>query len=383
MSSVRATDGDPAAGPSGAREEPGAVPSGADEVPGAGPVRAEDAFDVVVLDTWLRGRLDLPPGLPEVRQFGGGASNLTFLVRYPDRDLVMRRPPAGHKAASAHDMHREFEIQRMLAPWFPAVPEVLGYDDDPSILGSEFYVMAHVPGLILRGDMPTGLALDPDAARELALGMFDSLAALHSVDIAASGLSTFWRGSGYVRRQVDGWSQRYRAALTDDVPDGEDVIAWLDANQPEDSGSRMIHGDWRFDNLVLDPADPSTVRAVLDWEMATIGDPLMDLGASLAYWVQADDDPVFQMLRRQPSNVPGMPTREQVVAHYLDRTGLTLPAAGWRFYEVYGLFRLAVIAQQIWFRYRAGQTTNPAFAQFGVAVTYLIGRCRGIIAEPQ
>jgi aminoglycoside phosphotransferase (APT) family kinase protein len=352
------------------------------EVPGAGPVRDEDAFDVAALDAWVRERVDLPTGLPEVRQFRGGASNLTFLLRYPGRDLVMRRPPAGHKAASAHDMHREAEIQRLLAPWFPAVPEVLGYADDPAILGSEFYVMAHVPGLILRGDLPAGLSLDPAEARDLALGMFDSLADLHSVDIVVSGLDTFWRGSGYVRRQVEGWSQRYRAARTDDVPAGEDVMAWLAAHQPDDVAARMIHGDWRFDNLVVDPDDLSSVRAVLDWEMATVGDPLMDLGASLAYWVQADDDPIFQMFRRQPSNLPGMPTRAEVVSHYLDRTGVTLPPAGWRFYEVYGLFRLAVIAQQIWYRYRAGETTNPAFAQFGAAVNYLIARAARILTEP-
>ena len=352
------------------------------EVPGAGPVRAEDAFDVAALDVWLRARVDLPAGLPEVRQFRGGASNLTFLLRYPDRDLVMRRPPPGHKAASAHDMRREFEIQRMLAPWFPAVPEVLGFTDDPGVLGSEFYVMSHVPGLILRGDLPAGLTLDPGEARDLALGMFDALAALHSVDIAASGLDTFWRGSGYVRRQVEGWSGRYRAARTDDVPDAEAVMSWLHAHQPGDAAARMIHGDWRFDNLVVDPEELSTVRAVLDWEMATVGDPLMDLGASLAYWVQADDDPVFQMFRRQPSNLPGMPTRDEVVTHYLDRTGLVLPAGGWRFYEVYGLFRLAVIVQQIWYRYRAGQTTNPAFAQFGAAVNYLIARSQGLTALP-
>ncbi|HYN57669.1 MAG TPA: phosphotransferase family protein, partial [Motilibacterales bacterium] len=209
----RATSGADPADPRGAASARAAL-----EVPGAGPVRPEDAFDVAALDTWLRARVDLPADLPadlpDVRQFGGGASNLTFLLRYPDRDLVMRRPPAGLKAASAHDMRREYEIQRMLAPWFPAVPEVIGHCDDPAVLGSEFYVMAHVPGLILRGDLPSGVALDPGAARALALGMFDSLAALHSVDIVASGLDRFWRGSGYVRRQVEGWSGRYRAALT-------------------------------------------------------------------------------------------------------------------------------------------------------------------------
>jgi aminoglycoside phosphotransferase (APT) family kinase protein len=259
---------------------------------------------------------------------------------------------------------------------------MVGYEADGSVLGSPFYVMAHVPGLILRGDLPAGVELPPRDAHDLALAMFDSLADLHSVDIGASGLDTFWRGPGYVARQVAGWSQRYRAALTDDVPDAQDVMAWLVDHQPEDVAARLIHGDWRFDNLVLDPRDLSSVRAVLDWEMATVGDPLMDLGASLAYWVQADDDPVFQMFRRQPSNLPGMPTREEIVAHYLDRTGLALPGVGWQFYEVYGLFRLAVIAQQIWFRYRAGQTTNPAFAQFGAAVNYLVARARGIIAQP-
>ena len=349
---------------------------------GAGPVRDEDAFDVVALDAWLRARTELADGdLPEVLQFGGGVSNLTYLLSYPGRDLVLRRPPTGQKAAGAHDMHREYDIQRMLAPSFPAVPQMVGYESDESILGSPFYVMGHVPGLILRGDLPPGIELKPRAAHDLALGMVDALADLHSVDIRASGLDTFWRGPGYVTRQVSGWSQRYRAAGTDDVPDGEDVMSWLADNQPADVADRLIHGDWRFDNLVLDPDDLSNVRAVLDWEMATVGDPLMDLGAALAYWVQADDDPIFQMFRRQPSNLPGMPTRAEIVAHYLDRTGLPLPGVGWQFYEVFGLFRLAVIAQQIWFRYRAGQTTNPAFAQFGAAVNYLVTRARGIIAR--
>ncbi len=355
-----------------------------DQIPGAGPVREEDAFDVAAVDAWLRTLLpELAAGLPAVMQFSGGASNLTFVLRYPGRDLVLRRPPAGQKAAGAHDMHREYELQRLLAPSYPAVPHMVGHCSDDSVLGSQFYVMDHVPGLILRGDLPEGITLDPPTARGLALGMFDALADLHSVDVTGTGLDEFFRGPGYVRRQVEGWSGRYRAAYTDDVPDAEDVMAWLAAHQPEDVGARLIHGDWRFDNLVLDPDDLSRVRAVLDWEMATVGDPLMDLGASLAYWVQADDDPVFQAFRRQPSNVAGMPTRDEVVAHYLHRTGLELPAVGWRFYEVFGLFRLAVIALQIWYRYRAGQTRNPAFAQFGAAVTYLVARARGLIAETE
>jgi aminoglycoside phosphotransferase (APT) family kinase protein len=340
--------------------------------PGARPVRDEDAFDVAGLHAWLARRLGLPGGPPEVLQFGGGASNLTYLLRYRDRDLVLRRPPAGRKAAGAHDMRREYDVQRLLRPSFGLVPEVLAYGGDEEVLGAPFYVMEHVPGVILRSDLPEGVSLDPGQARALGLGVFDRLADLHAVDVAAAGLDAFSRGPGYVRRQVEGWSRRFRDARTDDVHDGEAVMAWLHDHQPADSGAVLIHGDWRFDNLVLDPADLSSVRAALDWEMATVGDPLMDLGAALAYWVQADDDEVFQLFRRQPSHLPGMPTRDEIVAAYAARSGR--PVGGWAFYEVYGLFRLAVIAQQIWWRYRHGQTTNPAFASLGAAVAYLLAR---------
>ncbi len=344
------------------------------DVPGAKPVREEDAFDVEALHGWLSEQVPGLDGPPQVRQFSGGASNLTYLLRYPDRDLVLRRPPRGHKAASAHDMHREYDVQRRLRPHFPAVPEVLVYAQDVGGIDGEFYVMTHVAGVILRAELPEGHTLTPGGARELGLGVYDLLGELHSVDVEQAGLSDLYRGSGYVRRQVEGWSRRYRAARTDDVPDAEDVMAWLDRHKPQDVGARLIHGDWRFDNLVLDADDLSQVRAVLDWEMATVGDPLMDLGASLAYWVQADDDDIFQLLRRQPSNLPGMPTRAEIVEHYAARTGLPVP--DWTFYEVFGLFRLAVIIQQIWYRYRAGQTTNPAFAHFGGACQYLVARCQ-------
>ena len=343
--------------------------------PGARPVRGEDAFDVAVLHAWLRPQLALPAVPPDVLQFGGGASNLTYLLRYPGRDLVLRRPPVGRKAAGAHDMRREYDVQRLLRPSFGLVPEVLAYGDDEAVLGSPFYVMEHVPGVILRSELPEGVALDPQQAHALGHGVFARLADLHAVDIVATGLDVFSRGPGYVGRQVEGWSRRFRDARTDDVPDGEGVMAWLQAHQPADSGSVLIHGDWRFDNLVLDPADLSRVRAALDWEMATVGDPLMDLGAALAYWVQADDDAVFAMFRRQPSHLAGMPTRDEIVDAYDDRSGLDV--GGWRFYEVYGLFRLAVIVQQIWWRYRHGQTTNPAFASFGSAAAYLLGRAGG------
>ncbi len=343
------------------------------DVPGAKAVRPEDAIDVEEVAAWLEREVPGLAGVPEVRQFSGGASNLTYLLRYPDRDVVLRRPPAGVKAAGAHDMQREYDVQRRLRPHFGAVPTVLAHDAP-----RDRYAMDHVPGLILRANLPSGVSLTAEQARELGLGMFRALADLHAVDVDAAGLRNLWRGEGYVRRQVEGWSRRYRAARTEDVPDAEDVMSWLDAAQPADVGAALVHGDWRFDNLVLDPEDLSRVRAVLDWEMATVGDPLMDLGASLAYWVQADDDELFQLMRRQPSNLPGMPTRDEAVRAYAERCGREVPDM--HFYEVFGLFRLAVIIQQIWYRYRAGQTTNPAFEHFGGACTLLVERCRGRLA---
>lgn len=347
-------------------------------------VRAEDAIDVTAVDAWLRSEVtDLPPGAPRVRQFPGGASNLTFLLSYAaaagaaTREIVLRMPPRGTKAASAHNMGREFEVQRRLRPHFPYVPTMLAYiSTDASPTGSEMYAMDRAEGVIFRADF--SIPVSAEQAHTLGRDLFDLLARLHSVDVQAAGLADWYRGDGYVARQISGWSKRYRAARTDDVPKAEGVMAWLDAQQPADVGACLVHGDWRFDNVVLNPADRQVV-AVLDWELATVGDPLMDVGAALAYWVQADDDAAFQAFRRQPSNAPGMPTRAEIVARYAEVTGR--PVANWTFYEVYGLFRLAVIVQQIWYRYVNGQTSNPAFAAFGPAVNYLIGRCERVIVS--
>jgi aminoglycoside phosphotransferase (APT) family kinase protein len=335
-------------------------------------VREEDRFDVAAMHTWLRSFVGFDE-LPEVLQFRSGASNLTYLLKYPGRELVLRRPPVGMKAASAHDMKREFLIQSRLQPVYPLVPSMIALCDDQSVIGSDFYVMDRVAGDIFRRDIPESVTAADVSV--MADSLINGLVQLHAVD--ASILSELNKGYGYVQRQVEGWSKRYRNALTDDVPNGEKVMAWLDANQPADIDSCVIHGDWRIDNVVFD-LDQARIVGVLDWELATVGDPLMDLGSALAYWVDRDDEPAFASLRRQPSHLPGMPTREEFVARYLQLSGRT--CADFTFYEVFGLFRLAVIIQQIWARYRAGQTTNPAFAGFGDAVNTLINRAEGKIA---
>lgn len=341
-------------------------------------LRGEDAFDVAAVHFWLRAQVPgLPEEPPDVGQFRGGASNLTYSLDYPDRRLILRRPPAGTKAKSAHDMGREFTVQQRLRPMFPLVPQPLALCRDPQVIGSDFYVMDRVAGVILRRDPPAGLNIDAPAARQLCDSAVDALVRLHQVDVDAAGLADLGRGPGYVGRQIGGWSRRYRAAVTDNVPDFEQVMLWLDREQPGDVGMCLIHGDYRLDNLVLDP-DGLAIRAVLDWEMATVGDPLMDLGNAMAYWVQSDDDAGMQLARRQPTNLPGMLTRREFVDRYCTAMGLS--SDRWAFYEVYGLFRLAVIVQQIYYRFHHGQTTNPAFGEFWQYTHYLDQRCRSLIS---
>jgi aminoglycoside phosphotransferase (APT) family kinase protein len=353
----------------------------------ARPVRDEDAFDVEAVADWLREHATLPEGwaaddlagTPQVRQFPGGASNLTYLLRYPARDLILRRPPAGAKAASAHDMGREFRIQSALAPVFPYVPRMIGFCRDEAVIGSDFYVMEKLDGTILRRELPWPLT--DEEASTLCADALDVLVALHSVDVdAVPELARLGRGEGYVARQVGGWVDRFAKARTDDTGDWSDIVAWIEAHQPADVAQRLIHNDFRLDNLVLAPDDRLRIVGVLDWEMATVGDPLMDLGGMLSYWVEADDDEFFQMFRRQPTTEPGMWTRAEFVERYCERMGFALTPEQWRFYEVFGLFRLAVIAQQIWYRYFHQQTTNEAYAVFGPAVGYLEERCRRLVS---
>lgn len=346
----------------------------------ARPVRDEDAFDVAAVAAWL----DRGP-IVEVRQYAGGASNLTYLLRYESSeqpDLILRRPPVGAKARGAHDMGREYVVQQALGPVFGLVPAMVGHCTDTSVIGAEFYVMEKVEGIVPRTDF--GFDLPPDQVTALCVSALDVLVALHSVDVAAvPELAALGRGDGYVARQVSGWTKRFADARTDDTGDWSDITSWLSEHQPADVAQVLIHNDFRFDNLVLAPGPegpPLRVVGVLDWEMATVGDPLMDLGGALAYWVQADDDELFQLFRRQPTTTPGMWTRAEVVERYCAAMGYSVTPEQWRFYEVFGLFRLAVIAQQIWYRYVLKQTTNEAFAVMGAAVGYLETRCRGLVA---
>lgn len=341
--------------------------------------RPGEELDTQAVDGWLKAQVPDLHGTPQVQQYSGGASNWTYRLHYPEHDWILRRPPAGTKAKSAHDMGREYRIQAALRPVFPYVPRMVAWCQDEQIIGGEFYVMERLQGLIPRANMPRGLQLSPQQTRQLCLNMIDRLVELHRVDFHAAGLDELDRGAGYARRQIEGWNGRFVKAQTWNVRGAGKVMAWLQERIPSDSGHCLIHNDWRFDNLVLDVNDPSHIIGILDWELATIGDPLMDLGSALAYWVQADDDRLMRATRRQPTHLPGMLRREEVVEYYLQQSGLGCD--NWVFYEVYGLFRLAVIAQQIYYRYHHKQSRNPAFKNFWILVNYLIWRSRRIIRQ--
>lgn len=344
-----------------------------------GSIREGEELDMQAVDAWLKPHVPGLSGQAEVTQYSGGASNWTYRLQYPSHDLILRRGPAGTKAKGAHDMGREFKVQSALKPVFSGVPAMHAFCDDESVIGTDFYVMDRIEGIIPRANMPRGLALTPELTRDICMNVVDKLVELHQVDYQAAGLESLGKGSGYCRRQIDGWSGRYQKAKTWNVPSFKKVMTWLDEHCPEDIASCVIHNDYRFDNVVLNPENPADVIGVLDWEMATLGDPLMDLGNTLAYWVQADDDFLIRGMRRQPTHLPGMLKRQEVVDYYLQKSGLK--PDNWAFYEVYGLFRLAVILQQIYYRYHHKQTRNPAFKQFWILVNYLDMRCKRLIKK--
>ena len=331
-----------------------------------GAVREGEELDVRAVGNWLIEQGLEISGPVEVTQYSGGASNWTYRLKYENADLILRRPPKGTKAKSAHDMAREFNIQRALTAHYPVLPEMVALCQDESVIGCDFYVMKRIEGIIPRAKLPPELQFGETEVHELCVNVLDKLIELHQIPFTGTELEKFGKGEGYCRRQVEGWDGRYEKAHTLNVPSFKFVRHWLLENIPKDSKTCFIHNDWRFDNVILNPQNPTEVIGVLDWEMATLGDPLMDLGSALAYWVEDTDNQIFKSTRRQPTHLKGMFTRKQVVEYYLEKTGLHTD--NWTFYEVFGIFRLAVIAQQIYYRYYHKQTTNPAFKDFWIVI---------------
>ena len=333
-------------------------------------IRSGEELDISRVEEYLKDSIPGLSGPCEVSQFPSGHSNLTYFIKVGDREMVLRRPPFGRKAETAHDMGREYKILTALHPVFPYCPKPLAYTGDESVLGCPFYVMERLRGIILRKDFPKELQLPLQDAAKLCEELIDVQVALHKVDYKKVGLESFGKPEGYTRRQIEGWSKRYRQARTPDAPDLEYIMSWLADNIPPETGrAAVIHGDYKLDNVVLDPSNPLKIIGILDWEMATIGDPIMDLGASMSYWVEAGDPPDFEAMRMMPTNAPGMLSRKQLVARYEEKAGIKID--NFDFYLCYGMFRLCGIGQQIYYRYYHGQTKDKRFVMFIFAVHIL------------
>jgi aminoglycoside phosphotransferase (APT) family kinase protein len=336
----------------------------------AGPVRAGEELDTAELEPFLRAHFPTESEAFNIKQFPSGHSNLTYSIQLGNRKLVLRRPPFGSKVKSAHDMGREFRVLSKLHPAYPPAPKALFYCDNDSLLGAPFYVMEPISGIILRRDPPQHLAFASAIARQLCESFVDNLAQLHNLDYEAVGLADLGKPQGYLERQVRGWIERYYGSKTHEIPEVAKISEWMQENRPLSSGAALIHNDYKFDNVVLDPDDLTKIIGVLDWEMCTIGDPLSDLGTALAYWIDEGDPDELQNLRWGPTTYPGSMTRGELVQRYSQITGRD--ASSMAFYLVFARFKVAVIVQQIYYRYHLGLTKDLRFAGMPEVVRVLL-----------
>jgi aminoglycoside phosphotransferase (APT) family kinase protein len=333
-------------------------------------IRSGEELDLAKLEPYLRRHFPDAAGELQVRQFPSGHSNLTYSVHLGTTELVLRRPPFGSKVKSAHDMSREFRVLSKLHSVYSPAPQALFYCDDADIIGAPFYVMEPIRGIILRSKLPPGLNFSAEKARALSESFVENLMRLHRVDYAAAGLADLGKPEGYLERQVRGWTERYYGSKTHDYPEVEEITAWLQQHRPRTDAVSLIHNDYKYDNVVLDSHNITSIVGVLDWEMCTIGDPLTDLGTALAYWVDATDPEEVQENRWGPTTEPGSFTRAKIVEYYAARTGCDVSQIA--FYLAFARFKLAVIAQQIYYRYHQGLTQDERFASMPEKIQMLL-----------
>jgi len=334
------------------------------------PVRAGEELNLASLADWLRGRIGGGEHGIAAEQFPSGHSNLTYLLQIDGREYVLRRGPLGPVAPKAHDMAREFRILQMVHPHFREAPEALHLCEDPKVLGAVFFLMERRHGLILRDEVPPQLAEAPNYAQRVSAAFVDCLIRLHAIDVSKIGLLALGKPEGFLERQVQGWTDRWHRARTDEMPKMDRVIRWLVDRRPPSPAPTLVHNDYKLDNVVLGDGCTDRIEAVLDWEMATVGDPLADLGLTLCYWAWVGA--LEPRAREVPplTSQPGWYTRDQFVQRYAERTGRDLSQIG--YYEVLGMFKLAVILQQIYYRFRRGQTRDSRFQNFGEQVRGLV-----------
>ena len=334
------------------------------------PVRDGEDLDERALSLYLGDKLSGAKSRLEVSQFGGGHANLTYLIRCGGREYVLRRPPIGTKAASSHDMGREYRVLSALHEAFPPAPKALLHCEDLSVIGAPFFVMERRSGTVVRGVIPEayGGGKDPGKNRALSEVLIDTLVAFHGADYRGVGLEGIGKPEGFMARQVVGWAERYEKAKTKEIEWVGDLTGWLREKLPISPVPTLLHNDWRLDNIMLDRTDPKRVVAVFDWDMCTLGDPLADLGTLLSLWIEAGEG--LENMAIMPSHVPGFMTRQEAIERYGERSGRDVSRIV--YYRVFGMFKMAVIAQQIYYRFKRGETTDSRFEPFGMAAEFLI-----------
>lgn len=339
-------------------------------------LKQPEAVDMKPLLAWLEAQVEDLGDFELFEQFPSGHSNLTYRLKTSTKDLVLRRPPHGAQVKSGHNMEREYRMLRHLSRVTDKVPKVYGYCEDAEVFGAGFFVMERVEGAVIRSKAEAS-ALGPETMARACQTLVETLVEIHSWDLGEAGLQDWGRPEGYVRRQIEGWSKRYEAARTDDIEAAKRVMTWLNEQDLSDGETSLIHNDFKYDNLILNPEDVTEVRAILDWEMATVGDPLLDLGTALAYRADARDSVALQSLPFGPSAVPGNLDRREFFEAYAGKRGQDMSRAV--FVYVYGLFKVSVIAQQIYKRFALGLTQDKRFGAMIQAVHLLSEQaCRAI-----
>jgi len=343
-------------------------------------VRSDEAFDTARVAAFLHNKLPGTDGPLTVRQFGGGAANLTYLLDYGTHQYVLRRPPLGPVAPSAHDMGREYRVLSVLHQVLPTAPQAYLFSDDPDIVGTPFFIMERRYGVVVRRSIPKVYAHIPDAPKRMSQALIDTLVDFHAVDYQAIGLEKLGKPIGFIERQIEGWYKRWQQAKLVDLPEMEQIYHWLRDHIPANNSFSLIHNDYKLDNIMLQVQDPGQIVAIFDWDMCTLGDPLNDLGALLCYWTEPTDPDYYQAGSMMPPSNSGFLSRAELVARYAERSGRDVSQI--RFYHALGLYRLVVIIAQIYIRFHRGQTQDQRFASFGQRVPLLARAALNVAIGP-
>ena len=333
-------------------------------------VRRGEELNIDALTDYLSGKIEGAERGVVVEQFPNGHSNLTYLVRAGDRNYVLRRAPLGPVAPKAHDMAREYRILRAVHPHFPEAPEVYHLCEDPEVIGAVFFLMERRHGIVIRDELPPEVTAVPNYPKLVSEAVIDCMVRMHAIDISGQGLAALGKPEGFIERQVRGWADRWSRAKTEMMPTMDRVIQWLADRVPVSAAPSLVHNDYKLDNLMLHLGAIDQVEAVLDWEMTTVGDPLADVGLTLCYWTWAAAPQFRARAISAITSGPGWYTREQFIERYAKSTGRDLSHIS--YYEVLGIFKLAVILQQIYYRFYRGQTQDARFQNFGERVRGLV-----------